>query len=125
MDTAAQIANVFRICEEVRGLSELPLHDKVEAINTIRAVLHQISPFHAEPVDFVKWVQADEVKANDYNPNSVASPEMALLETSILEDGYTQPIVVFAEDGKYTEWCSEPIRLRNMEHSVLHSREGT
>tara|TARA_R110002126_G_scaffold244073_1_gene387429 strand:- start:752 stop:1222 length:471 start_codon:yes stop_codon:yes gene_type:complete len=33
------------------------------------------------------------VTANDYNPNSVAPPEMALLETSIWEDGYTQPIV--------------------------------
>ncbi len=31
--------------------------------------------------------------ANDYNPNSVAPPEMKLLEHSITADGYTQPIV--------------------------------
>lgn len=46
------------------------------------------------PVYDVKRVHIDKVKANDYNPNAVAPPEMALLETSIWEDGYTQPVVV-------------------------------
>jgi ParB-like chromosome segregation protein Spo0J len=35
----------------------------------------------------------EHVHANDYNPNSVAPPEMALLQVSIESDGYTQPIV--------------------------------
>jgi ParB-like chromosome segregation protein Spo0J len=47
------------------------------------------------PVYNVLRVHVDKVKANDYNPNSVAPPEMELLETSIWEDGYTQPIVTF------------------------------
>jgi len=47
------------------------------------------------PVYGVKRVPLDKLKANDYNPNSVAPPEMALLETSIWEDGFTQPIVTF------------------------------
>lgn len=67
----------------------------VEAINSIRQAIHEISPFKAEPVDFVKWVPAKSVVANDYNPNSVAPPEMQLLEVSILNDGYTQPIVTW------------------------------
>lgn len=46
------------------------------------------------PVYNVRRVPIEKVKANDYNPNAVAPPEMALLETSIWEDGYTQPIVV-------------------------------
>lgn len=46
------------------------------------------------PVYAVKRVPIEKVTANDYNPNSVAPPEMALLETSIWEDGYTQPVVV-------------------------------
>jgi len=46
------------------------------------------------PVYNVKRVPIEKVTANDYNPNSVAPPEMALLETSIWEDGYTQPVVV-------------------------------
>jgi ParB-like chromosome segregation protein Spo0J len=51
------------------------------------------SPFNSEPVDFVRWVRNDTVHANDYNPNSVAPPEMGLLRLSIEADGYTQPIV--------------------------------
>lgn len=45
------------------------------------------------PVYNVRCVPIEKVTANDYNPNSVAPPEMALLETSIWEDGYTQPVV--------------------------------
>lgn len=47
------------------------------------------------PVSRVQWVPSEWVCANDYNPNSVAPPEMKLLELSILEDGFTQPIVVW------------------------------
>jgi mannose-6-phosphate isomerase-like protein (cupin superfamily) len=46
------------------------------------------------PVYNVLSVPISKITANDYNPNSVAPPEMALLETSIWEDGYTQPVVV-------------------------------
>lgn len=55
------------------------------------------------PVYDVKRVPIERVTANDYNPNSVAPPEMALLETSIWEDGYTQPVVVVhdPENNKY------------------------
>lgn len=49
---------------------------------------------YLSPVYDVKRVPIEKVTANDYNPNSVAPPEMALLETSIWEDGYTQPVVV-------------------------------
>jgi ParB-like chromosome segregation protein Spo0J len=47
------------------------------------------------PVYNVRAVPLDKIKANDYNPNAVAPPEMALLETSIWEDGYTQPVVTY------------------------------
>ena len=57
----------------------LGLHEKVEAINMARQAIHEISPFKSEPVDFVRWVRNDSVRANDYNPNSVAPPEMELL----------------------------------------------
>lgn len=53
------------------------------------------------PVNSVRWVPAEQVKANDYNPNSVAKPEMDLLRRSIEADGYTQPIVVWETDGMY------------------------
>ena len=50
------------------------------------------------PVYNVKAVPIAKVKANDYNPNAVAPPEMALLETSVWEDGYTQPVVTYYDD---------------------------
>jgi len=52
-----------------------------------------------QPVDSVKWVDRNELEANDYNPNHVAPRELKLLKTSILETGWTQPIVVL-NDGK-------------------------
>lgn len=68
---------------------------KVDAVNKIRKCVHQHSPFKNEPVDFVEWVENTDVCANDYNPNKVAPPEMKLLELSIFNDGYTQPIVAW------------------------------
>lgn len=86
----------------IKQIELMPLDKKVEAINSIREALHNISPFKTEPVDFVKWVKNPLVHANDYNPNSVAPPEMALLHRSIQADGYTQPIVSMPDDdGRY------------------------
>lgn len=83
-------------------LAELPEQDRIDAINAIRLALHEHSPLKSEPVDCVIWERAEKVRANDYNPNSVAPPEMELLRLSIEADGYTQPIVTFPEDGKNT-----------------------
>lgn len=82
-------------------IENLDLNERVELINSLRELLHNVSPFKTEPVDFVRWINSDIVKANDYNPNSVAPPEMKLLEHSISEDGYTQPIVSWSRDGIY------------------------
>lgn len=86
-------------CNLFDDLAYLTLEKKIEAINQLRLLLHSHSPFKNEPVDCVQWVPADQVTANDYNPNSVAPPEMKLLEHSITADGYTQPIVSFARDN--------------------------
>jgi ParB-like chromosome segregation protein Spo0J len=76
-------------------------HDKIQEINKIKLALHQVSPMQSEPVDCVIWVKNTTVNANDYNPNSVAPPEMELLRTSIASDGYTQPIVTYKHDDIY------------------------
>jgi ParB-like chromosome segregation protein Spo0J len=77
----------------INEISSLELDEKVEAINKLKIALHEISPFNTEPVDCVLWVKNETVMANEYNPNSVAPPEMELLRLSISNDGYTQPIV--------------------------------
>ena len=51
-----------------------------------------------QPVGKVKWVDRNELNANDYNPNFVAPPELELLKTSIMEDGWTQPIVILSDN---------------------------
>ena len=76
------------------------LAEQVSYINDLREFIHDNSPFKDEPVDFVKWEASDNVVANDYNPNKVAPPEMELLEVSIMNDGYTQPIVTWNNPDK-------------------------
>ena len=86
----------------VADIASMPLDDRADVINKLREMLHEVSPFNSEPVDFVKWVKNTTVHANDYNPNSVAPPEMELLHRSIQADGYTQPIVSMPDpDGRY------------------------
>lgn len=74
-------------------LLSLGLDDRVSAINEMRETIHECSPFNSEPTDLIRWVKAETVQANSYNPNSVAPTEMDLLKLSIEADGYTQPIV--------------------------------
>jgi ParB-like chromosome segregation protein Spo0J len=99
----------------------------MQLINQMRQELHSISPMKEEPVDCVIWVDSNKVIANDYNPNAVAPPEMELLKHSILQDGYTQPIVTWRHNdvsevvdgfhrnrvGKETE------EIRNRTHGYL------
>ena len=84
---------------------------------------------YISPVYDVKRIPLDKIKANDYNPNSVAPPEMKLLETSIWEDGYTQPVVTFYDsdqdlyivvDGFHRyRCCKESQRINEREEGTL------
>ncbi len=81
-------------------LNELSEDERIKQENQIKLFLHEYSSFKNEPVDCVIWVKNEIVKANDYNPNTVAPPEMELLKISINADGYTQPIVSFKEESE-------------------------
>src|SRR6185503_7726116 len=90
---------ISTITTEMSRISHMPLARRVYAVNAIRTALREHSPFKSEPVDCVLWIDSDNVQANDYNPNTVAPPEMKLLERSVLADGYTQPVVAWVLDG--------------------------
>lgn len=92
MTPPALVARAKALADDIAAL---PIADRIEALNEVRRVVHSVSPFKDEPVDCVVWVPGDMVLGNDYNPNSVAPPEMELLRHSITEDGYTQPIVTW------------------------------
>ena len=55
-----------------------------------------------QPVSKVRWLPREKLVGNAYNPNKVAAPELELLITSLVEDGWTQPVVVLPEaDGRH------------------------
>ncbi|MDR2948274.1 MAG: ParB N-terminal domain-containing protein [Prevotella sp.] len=84
------------LCDRIK---EIPDTDsRIDTLNYIRMMLHQVSPLKHHPVDFVAWERSVIIEANDYNPNSVAPPEMRLLVTSIEDDGYTMPVVTCPEE---------------------------
>ena len=81
------------------------------------------------PVYNVKAIPLNKIRANSYNPNAVAPPEMKLLELSIWEDGYTMPIVCYylkSEDmyeivdgfHRYTTMLKSD-RIRERENGLL------
>ena len=86
------IKKAQKLFKELEGVDIIT---RIEVINQIKLALHDVSPMKGEPVDCVTWVEVEDIQANDYNPNSVAPPEMELLKHSIMEDGYTQPIVTW------------------------------
>lgn len=49
-----------------------------------------------DPISRIEWRPAHELIVNDYNPNVVYTPELRLLERSILLTGWVQPILVTA-----------------------------
>lgn len=85
----------------IQELQTLTGSELIQAINNVKIALNDISPMKDHPIDLVLWVPIADVVKNDYNPNAVAPTELKLLETSICEDGYTQPVVTWiSETGR-------------------------
>lgn len=84
-----------------------------------------------KPISNVKIVSRDTLKPNDYNPNKVLEENMKLLEQSILNNGWTMPIVVRPDmtiiDGfhRWTVSGREPLNsmLNNMVPIVIVEHE--
>lgn len=62
------------------------------------------------PIAQIEWLPVQALTANDYNPNVQPPPERRLLKISLLEDGWTAPIVVF-DDG-----AGGPLTIVDGEH---------
>lgn len=87
--------------DKIKGyLESLSEEERQKAIMEIKKVIAPLSNKKHNPVDNVIWVNYNQVEANNYNPNAVAKQEMKLLHTSIVHDGYTQPIVTIYDPEK-------------------------
>ncbi len=70
----------------------------------------------------VTWERRDAVFPNTYNPNRMTNAERELLKTSVLEDGWTQPIVVLPSrtivDGEQ-RWAVAGMTVTSVELHVI------
>lgn len=85
--------------DELNDLLEKHRHrstaERVALYNAITAasaktLLHDLP---RDPCLAPQLVPVDDLRANDYNPNRVADPELNLLQQSIEADGITMPVV--------------------------------
>lgn len=78
------------------------------------------------PVYAVKRVPIEKIRANNYNPNHVAPPEMKLLYDSIKEDGYTMPIVCYYNDADAMYEIVDGFHRYTvmLKHQDIYDREG-
>ena len=110
---------VRKIAQEA---SNLPLEEKVNFLNEARRILHEISPFNFEPIDFVEWVPAETLEANGWNPNHMADNERKMLVGSMRKYGMSQAIVSMKEgriiDGWHRNYTgsTDPVLSERMYH---------
>lgn len=78
------------------------------------------------PVYNIKSVPIDKIRANEYNPNSVAPAEMKLLYDSIKEDGYTMPIVCYYNEADDMYEIVDGFHRYSimLKHKDIYDREG-
>lgn len=78
------------------------------------------------PAYDVRPVPIAKIRANEYNPNKVAPPEMRLLYDSIKQDGYTMPIVCYynGEDDMYEIVDGFHRYTVMLQHKDIYEREG-
>jgi len=109
----------------VEALAELPEDARVDALNEVRSLLHDVSPMRDHPVDLVLWLRTEDVRGNDYNPNVVAPPEMKLLAHSVRANGFTMPVVTHAgNDGRVVVDGFHRHRVASTDSEVRSSTRG-
>lgn len=91
----------MRITERIAMLKDLPASERVAAYNEIViAAASLVADLCEAPALSPQLIPAALVRANDYNPNKVAKPEMGLLERSIRDNGFCMCVVVVPDgDG--------------------------
>lgn len=91
-----------------------------------KTVLGYTAWYAESPVYDVIPVPIEKIRANTYNPNHVAPPEMKLLYQSIKEDKYTMPIVCYyiPEEDVYEIVDGYHRYTTMLLHKDIYEREG-
>jgi len=63
-------------------------------VPTNHAGLPRLVPAEGDPIDNIRWIPADTLDPNTWNPNRVHVAELRLLERSLLTTGWLQPVLV-------------------------------
>ncbi len=110
----------------VRAIESLAGQDaatRVAAFNAVTRALRQlVSDVIDEPVLGIQILPAEQVVANDYNPNRVAQTELDLLEVSMREDGITMPVVVVRDEAADRWPIVDGFHRRTVSVTRLHRR---
>lgn len=77
-----------------------------------------------QPLESVQWLPRAEIMPNDYNPNKMPPNEFELLKISILEDGWTQPIVLFEDEQGRRYIVDGEHRWQVSEHPAIAELTG-
>lgn len=90
----------MKLLDDIARLSDLPAGERVAAYNAItRAAAAMVADLCDAPALAPQIVEIAKVRANDYNPNRVAKPEMELLKRSILDNGFCMCVVVVPDEA--------------------------
>lgn len=65
-------------------------------------IKYRVTGIENQPLNKITWIAREKLHSNNYNPNHVFPKELELLKISILEDGWTQPIVI-RENGEIVD----------------------
>lgn len=75
--------------------------------------MNQTKRLQEQPICSIHWVHRDRLVPNNYNPNFQYDSATNLLAVSIIEDGWTQPIVV---TPKHTENTQETVKTNLVDY---------
>ena len=70
-----------------------PAVRRCDVVDTLRRAPGAALHHPIDPLNTFAWYRCSDLSANDYNPNVVLTPELRLLERSILKSGWVQPVI--------------------------------
>lgn len=92
------------VLKAIKKCNSMSIEDRVSIFNrATKSLRAMVSDICDDPALSPQLIRADDIEANDYNPNKVAVPEMDLLEQSIAQDGVTMTLVT-CEDVERKKW---------------------